>query len=123
MLDMILVVDTIGSFQETLVCYIIYNYTILYSLMCILTEEGKLSATSRSRRPKDEPTDNQRKRVDGLLVDLIKHFPPKVVQPKVVPKYIYISFDNILCILCRKELDLLVSKNDLLIAHLHSYEN
>ena len=87
MLDMILVVDTIGSFQETLVCYI---YTILYSLMCILTEEGKLSATSRSRRPKDEPTDNQRKRVDGLLVDLIKHFPPKVVQPKVVPKYIYI---------------------------------
>jgi hypothetical protein len=31
---------------------------------------------------KDQPNDTQRKRVDGLLVDLVKKYPPKVIQPK-----------------------------------------
>ena len=33
-------------------------------------------------KPKDEPTETQRKRVDGLLMELVKNFPPKVIQPK-----------------------------------------
>lgn len=38
--------------------------------------------TDNVSKPKDEPTETQRKRVDGLLMELVKNFPPKVIQPK-----------------------------------------
>ena len=39
--------------------------------------------TSESMKRKDEPQESQKKRVDSLLMELVKHFPPKVVQSKV----------------------------------------
>ena len=38
---------------------------------------------SEGTRRKDEPQESQKKRVDSLLMELVKHFPPKVVQSKV----------------------------------------
>ncbi|XP_003386493.1 PREDICTED: mediator of RNA polymerase II transcription subunit 6-like [Amphimedon queenslandica] len=43
------------------------------------SEETTSQTTSKT---KNEPSEMQRKRVDGLLLELIKQFPPKVVQPK-----------------------------------------
>ena len=52
---------------------------IIFIIILLITEETTSQTTSKT---KNEPSEMQRKRVDGLLLELIKQFPPKVVQPK-----------------------------------------
>ncbi len=52
-------------------------------MMLVSVIEKTKSSSQSGVKQKDTPSGEQKKRVDGLLAELIKAFPPKVFQSKV----------------------------------------
>ena len=89
----------IGSFQEIQVCITcirerlyLHNYVVFSGcgykgacpvMMLVFIIEKTKSSGQSGVKQKDTPSGEQKKRVDGLLAELIKAFPPKVFQSKV----------------------------------------